>query len=222
MKNFISIAAIIVLSVLLINQCRKTSSIESTSKQNQSALLDSVQYYKNSLGQEVAEKKSFQGTAEELETILDAKRKENAQLNEALKKWKSIANATQIKSVVQLPGIPIPFEVPIPCKFSRTFVKHDQWFSVGGEVTEAQIFIENVLLYNTQTIVIGKRKLSMFRSEFRAEVTNSNPYIKTLDIENFNFIEKNKRFGVGFSLGIGVYHNGFFVGPSINYNLIEF
>lgn len=222
MKNFIHNSIIIILAILLIHQCEDNHALQKTSKHNESVLLDSVQYYKNSLGQEVAEKKSFQGTAQELEQILDAKRKENAQLNEAMKHWKSIANATQIKTVTEIKEVAIPFEVPIPCDFSRTFVKHDKWFSIGGEVTQAQIFVENILLYNTMTIVIGKRKLSMFRSEFRAEVTNSNPYIKTVDIENFNFIEKNKRFGIGMSVGFGVYHKGFFVGPSLNYNLIEF
>jgi hypothetical protein len=222
MRNFIQIAIIIGLSVLLFHQCNKNRNIKSTNENNQSALLDSISYYKNSLGMEVAEKLAFQCTTAELEVILQDKRKENEQLNEALKKWKKIANATEINTVTEIKEVPIPFEVKIPCDFSRTFAKQDKWFSIGGMVNQDQIFIENVLLYNTQTVVIGKKKLSMFRSEFRAEVTNSNPYIKTVDIQSFNFIEKNKRFGIGISFGFGVYESGFFIGPSINYNLIQF
>lgn len=192
MRNFIQCLLIIILSISFIHQCESKKKMKKTSKHNESVLLDSVQYYKNSLGQEVAEKKSFQGTAQELEQILDAKRKENAQLNEAMKHWKSIANATQIKTVTEIKEVAIPFEVPIPCEFSRTFVKHDKWFSIGGEVTQAQIFIENILIPNDQTIVAGRKKLGWLKTEVRAEVINSNPNIKTYTIDNFTFVDKKQ------------------------------
>lgn len=222
MRDFTLNSIIIILAILFIHQCEDNHALQKTSKHNESVLLDSVQYYKNALGQEVAEKKSFQGTASELKQILDAKRKENAQLNEALKKWKSIANVTHTETITKIDSIKIPFEVPIPCDFIRTFLKKEKFYSVAGEVNQNEIFIDNILIPNTQTIVAGRKKLGWFKTEIRAEITNSNPYIKTTAIDNFTFVERKKRFGIGASFGFGLYHNGFFVGPSVNYNLIEF
>jgi len=222
MRDFTLNSIIIILGILFIHQYEDKKALSETSKKNQLTLLDSVNYYKNALGQEVAEKRSFQGTVDELETIIEQKKAESKQLAEALKKWKFIANATEIKTVTEIKEVAIPFEVPIPCEFSRTFVKHDPFYSIGGEVNQNQIFIDNIFVPDTQTIVAGSNKLGWYKTEIRAEITHSNPNIKTLTIDNFTFVEQKKRFGIGASFGFGVYHNGFFVGPSFNYNLIEF
>lgn len=222
MKNFTQNSIIIIMAILLIHQFEDKRAVQKTSKHNESVLLDSISYYKNSLGQEVAEKKSFQGTAQELKQILDAKRKENAQLNEALKKWRKVINISDTQTETRIDSIKVPFEVRVPCDFSRTWIKKEKFYSVAGEVNELGVTIENILIPNQQTIVVGTKKLGMFKTEFRAEITNSNPYIKTTSIDNFTFVERKKRFGIGASFGFGFYHNGFFVGPSVNYNLIEF
>jgi hypothetical protein len=221
-KNFIQILVIVVLSILLLNQCSKNRTLKSNNKSNQLALLDSVSYYKNSLGFEVAEKRAFQGTAKELKVILDQKKAENAQLAEAVKKWKKISSITEVGSVVKIKEVKVPFEVKVPCDFQRTFNKVEPFYSINGNVNQFGVKIDSILFNNTQTIVVGSKKIGFFKTEYRVESTNSNPFIKNTQLDNFSFTERKKRFGIGVSFGVGVYSGNFFIGPSVNYNIIQF
>jgi hypothetical protein len=222
MKNFIQIGLIVVFAVLFFNQCRLSTEKEKINKNNQLALLDSISYYENELGKEVAEKKAFKGSASELELILEQKKDSNEQLRVALKKWKRLKSVTTTETITKIDSVKVPFEVKIPCDFERNFKKEDPFYTIAGKVNETGLKFDEISFPNTQTLVVGDKKTSFFKTEFRMEVTNSNPYIKTTSIDNFTFIEKEKRFGLGFSFGFGIYSSGFFVGPSINYNLIEF
>lgn len=222
MKNFTELLLLSVLSVLLIHQCFVTSNNKSVYQKNTTVLLDSVSYYKNKIGLEVAEKLAFQGTAKDLETYLDAEKLKSKQLSIALEKFKKLASVTKTETIVEIKEVPIPFKVQVPCNFERTFLKVDPFYTFSGTVNQTGVFLEALTIPNTQTVVVGKKKISLFKSEFSAEVTNSNPFIKTTEINNFTFTEKEKRFGIGVSVGFGMYQNGFFVGPSINYNFIKF
>ncbi len=222
MRNFIQIAVIMCLSVLLLNQCNITAQKESSYQNNIEASLDSIKYYKNILGQEVAEKLAYKGSKNDLEQFLNAEKEKNKQLAASLKKWKTIASATKTTTVTEIKEVPVPFEVKIPCNFERTFLKEDPFYTFSGIVNQDGITFKNLLIPNTQTLVIGKKKTGFFKTEFRVESTNSNPYIKTTSLDNFTFIEKQKRFGIGVSFGFGFYQKGFFIGPSINYNFMQF
>ncbi|WP_439130010.1 DUF6549 family protein [Polaribacter sp.] len=220
--KFVQICLIILLSVLLFNQCSQNAHLQQTNKQNQLALLDSVEYYKNKLGLEVAQKLAFKGTVKDLSIIFEEAKKENAQLKEAVKKFKKLASATVVNTITEIKEVPVPFEVKVPYNFERTFLKEDNFYSLSGTVNQSGINFTSLSFPNTQTLVVGKKKTGFLKTEYRVEVTNSNPYIKTNAIDNFTFTEKTKRFGIGVSFGFGVYTNGFFVGPSVNYNLIKF
>ena len=110
-KNLIYITIIILLSVLLLNQCRKTDSIKKSNKHNQLTLLDSVSFYKNKLGLEVAEKLTFKGTAKELEIILEAKKQENKQLKIAIENFKKVDNTTSVNQSIKIDSVDIPFSL---------------------------------------------------------------------------------------------------------------
>jgi hypothetical protein len=222
MKNFTYIAILILISVLFFNQCRQTAQLKKSNKHNQLTLLDSINYYKNKLGLEVAEKSSFKGTVNDLSIAFEDAKKENTQLKEAVKKFKKLSTATITSTITEIKEVPVPFEVKVPCNFERTFLKENPFYTFSGVVNQGGINFKKILIPNTQTLVVGKKKLSLFKTEFRAEVTNSNPFIKTTTLDNFTFIDRKKRFGFGVSFGFGVYSNGFFIGPSVNYNFINF
>lgn len=222
MKNFIQIALIIVLSVLLLKQCNVSAHLEKTYKNNIETSLDSIQFYKNAIGLEVAEKKAYKGTAKDLELFLKDEKQKSKQLQTALNKYKKLASVTKIETITEIKEVPVPFEVKVPLDFSRTFLKENEFYSIAGEVNQNGINFKSLSIPNTQTLVVGKKDIGFFKTEFRAEVTNSNPYVKTSSLDNFTFTENKKRFGIGFSFGFGVYSNGFFTGASVNYNLIQF
>lgn len=190
-------------------------------KVNQLALFDSVQYYQNKLGLEVAQKQTFKGAAKELKTILSASVKENEQLKETIAKFKKLENASSVNQTIKIDSVDIPFNEKVSVNFVRKFLKQTEFYSFFGEVNQFGINI-NFLSNNLQTQVTGVKRLGWLSSEYRTEITNSNPHISTTNFQNFNFKERKKRFGIGVSFGFGFYQKGFFIGPSVNYNFIHF
>ncbi len=222
-REFIYILIIVVLASLFFRECSKVNSLKSESEQNTKALNDSLKYTKNKLGQEVASKLLFQGDKNTLQKIIDSKESENSQLKIALRDWKKIASAVKVETETKIDTVYIPFKDSIPYEFTRTFEKVDTWYSIFGTVTHKGISIDNIFIPNTQTIISGKKKVSFLKTEYRFEVTNSNPYIKTKTADIYNFTEPNKRFGISTIVGYGFSNKGLtpFVGVGLTYTFIK-
>lgn len=221
MKNFLQIAAIIILSIICINQYIRKNELAKTIELNELAEKDTIQYFTNKLGLEVAEKKAYKGTVEELEGYLQSARDSSKQFAEASKNWKEIASALQIELEFKVDSVDIPFDQPINFDFTRNFYKKTDTYTFSGVVNNFGLNID-AFARATITPVTGTKPAGLFSSDFSTEITSSNNLIRVTDFNSFNFVERKKRFGIGFSLGFGLYHRGFFVGPSINYNLIQF
>ncbi|QQV90656.1 hypothetical protein Danklef5_24 [Polaribacter phage Danklef_5] len=221
MKNFLQIAAIVVLLIICINQCVSKNELKKTIELNELAEKDTIEYYTNQLGLEVAEKLSFKGTAKELEGYLQSARDSSKQFAEASKNWEEIASALQIELEFKVDSVDIPFDQPINFEFTRNFYKKTSSYTFSGEVNQFGLNI-NAFAKATITPITGMKATGLFSSDFSTEITSSNNLIRVTDFNSFNFVDRKKRFGIGFSLGFGLYQKGFFVGPSINYNLIQF
>jgi hypothetical protein len=224
-KDFLYIAALIVISLLYFDSCSSDSFDKANQKQNDKAIKDSIQYYKNELGQEVAEKLAFKGDKDQLKRVLELKESENSQLKESLKKWKKIASATKVKTVTEIKEVPVPFKDTIAFEFERTFEKVDKFYSIFGSVNQKGINFSSISFPNTQTIVTGQKKVSFLKTEYRFEITNSNPYMKTVQADSYNFVERNKRFGFGIIGGYGLSSNlntSFYIGVGFSYDLFKF
>lgn len=224
-RDFLYIAALIFISMLYFDSCSKDNFDLANQKQNDKVINDTIQYFQNELGQEVAEKLSFKGSKKQLERIINLKESENSQLKVALKKWKKVASATKVKTVIEIKEIPIPFKDTIPFTFNRSFQKVDKFYSIFGNVNQSGLTFDRISIPNTQTIISGKKKVGFFKTEYRFEVTNSNPFIKTVQADSYNFVERNKRFGIGVIGGYGLssgLKTNFFVGVGVSYNLIKF
>lgn len=221
MKNFLQITLIIVLSIISINQCVTNTGFKEQIELNELAEKDTVSYYVNKLGLEVAKSKSYQGTAEELEIYLQNARDSSKQFAEATRKWRKIANALHIEIEFKADSVEIPFNTPINFEFTRSFFKQTDAYVFKGFVNNFGINID-ARATATITPITGTKPTGLFSNDFRTEITSSSELLRIKDFKNFNFTERKKRFGVGFSVGFGFYQNGFFVGPSINYDLIQF
>lgn len=224
MRNFIQIALIVGLSVLLLNQCRQTAQLKKSNKHNQLTLLDSVKYYQNKLGLEVAEKLAFKGTSKELQTILDTKKEENQQLKVALEKFKKVDNATSVNQTIKIDAVDIPFDKKVSVNFVRKFLNQTDFYTFSGEVNQLGINI-NFLSNNLQTSITGVKSVGWLSSEYRTEISNSNPFISTNNFDSFTFQKKQKRFGVSFFGGYAFTSNFQFqpvVGVGVSYDLFRF
>ena len=220
MKDFIYIVVIIILSVWLMENCEDKRTLEKYETQNEQAIKDTVQYYKNRLGQEVAEKKALRGLESDIERLIQ----DNQQLKEAIRKFKQVETVTRVVTETKIDTIEIPFEKPVSLNFQRSFFKLDDYYSIGGEVDQNGVKIDSVIIPNEQAIVIGEKKTGFFKSEFRVEVTNSNPMIKVTDVDGYDFEVPKKRFGVGPYAGYGMTPNGLSpqVGIGVSYDIIQF
>tara|TARA_R110002096_G_scaffold419874_2_gene624702 strand:- start:213 stop:878 length:666 start_codon:yes stop_codon:yes gene_type:complete len=221
MKNYLQIVLIVLFAVLYFNKCTTNKTDKKTAKNNAAALLDSVIYYKNKLGLEVAEKKTFQGNAADLKIYFEAEKVKSKQFSEASKNWKKLYNAAVIKLKFKIDSVDIPFKKPVPFKFNRKFYQKTKQYTIAGRVNESGINLD-LLATATITPFTGSKKIGIFKTDFKTEITSSSPVLTITDFNNYTFKTKEKRFGLGLSFGVGIYRNGFFIGPSVNYNIIRF
>lgn len=224
MKNFIYIAIIVILTVLSIHQCREKNAFKASIANNNKAYLDSVEYYKNKLGLEVAEKRTLQGTEKELEIYLEQEKVKNKQLATALKGWVKKYKALKIEVELKIDTVDIPFTKAVPYKFTRSFYQETGLYQFSGVVTQNGIII-NTLATATLTPVSGLKRKGLFTTLPKTEITSSNQFLKVKDFESFNFTPVKKRFGFSVFGGY-VITSGLEVSPAvgvgISYDLFSF
>jgi hypothetical protein len=104
------------------------------------------------------------------------------------------------------------------------FNLNDKYYAINGRSTNKGLFIDELSIPNTQSIVVGNRKQGFLRTEYRIEVQNSNPYIKTTDIDSYTIKERNKRLGLGLYIGYGLNNTGLTpqLGVGLSYDVIRF
>ena len=218
MKNIhhIITAALIVLCIYL---WRNGQKVQYTATNNIEALTDSLGRYQTKEGAWVAEKKLFHGTERDLKQIIKSK---DAAFQNLLKSFKKPVAAAVIKTVTIIDTVFIPYEnkIDLPV-FELPFSKVAKHYSINGISTNEGISILDIEIPNTQSIVIGKKKIGWFKYEHRIEVVNSNPLIKTKDLDGFSFRPKPKRFGLGVFVGYST-DLEVVIGVGINYNLLSF
>ena len=214
--NHIIIAALIVLCIYL---WRSKNQVEYTATNNIAALTDSIGHYKNKEGVWVAEKKLFQGTEKELRHIIKSKDKAFQKL---LKTFKKPIAAATVKTITKIDTVFIPYETKIDLPvFKLPFSKISKHYSISGISTNEGIGISDISIPNTQSVVIGKKKTGWFKSEYRIDVENSNPHIKTTDLDGFSFRPKPKRFGLGVFVGYST-DLEVVIGVGVSYNILSF
>lgn len=201
---------------LFLKQCERSADLQFKRDNAMEYLKDSVRYYKNKLGQEIAVKTALQGSNESLKLLLSKSEKE---LRELTKKFKDVQAAGQITTITKIDTIKIGYEIPVPFEFSRDWQKNDPFYSIAGHSTQEGITINSLEIPNTLSFVIGKRK-----GEYLIEAVNSNPNIKTTGLDSYTLKVPKKRFVVGIFAGYGIGSAGLtpLVGIGVGYNIISF
>lgn len=182
-RDIISLIVITLLILFSVNQCSKAKTNENVYKSNLKAVNDSVSYYKNRYGQEVALKTNIiaQSTNELKEAL-----KENKQLKEAVKRFKKLDVVAEVQTVTQIKEVIIPKTDTIHDTFFPEFAKETEHFSIHAKSTQEGLELINLQIPNKQSVVVGSYKPSFFgKSQMSTIVTNSNPYIKVNDIQTY-------------------------------------
>lgn len=106
----------------------------------------------------------------------------------------------------------------------QRLVKGFKKVDAAGNITQQFDIDSTFVPYNTLSFAIGKTK-GLFNSEYRIEVVNSNPKIKTIGLDSYTFKAPKKRIGIGLQVGYGIGSDFTiqpYVGIGISYNFIRF
>ncbi len=209
---------------LFLNTCREKKELQREASNNVDFLNDSIRYYKNSLGQEIAVKTALNGEKNALEVLLSKQIDSTGQLKRLVSKFRNVDAAGNITTITKIDTIKIGFEVPIPCEFHREWEKASEFYSISGESDQNGITINSLSVPNTLSFAIGKRKKGWFNSEYVIEAVNSNPNITTIGLDSYSLKVPQKRFGISLFAGYGMSSDGLspLIGIGVGYNLIEF
>ena len=218
MKTFYHKAIILVLIVLCIYLWRGKKYIETVSTSSIEALTSDIKEFKTKQGLWASEKQAFEGTEKDLKQIIKTK---DAALQNALKTFKKPVAAASIKTIVEIDTVFIPYDKTVDFEFSETFKKDTKYYSINGVANQKGVDVLNVSIPNTQTLVIGKKKVGFLKYETTVDVINSNPLIKVDELEAFSFKSKPKRFGLGIFVGYST-ELEVVIGAGVSYNLISF
>ena len=216
-KDIIYIIIIILLGVYSFNQWKARKLETKTYASNMEVLNDSISYYKNKQGLWVAEKQVFIGNEKDLKTIIKTKNKE---FQQAIKSFKKPIAATQIKTDAKIDTVFVPYKVEAP-PFSISFNEIKKHYALSGLSTNEGLFIHSISIPNTQSVVIGKKKIGFMKYENRIEVTNTNPLIKVSGLDGYSYRDKSKNFGAGAFAGLDVHGKATF-GLGVFYSPIRF
>jgi len=220
MRYVVLIIVIAVLSVVLFQTCEDKQAQYHKFKNTTAYLNDSVRFYKNKYGQEVATKTALQGDNEQLGLLLSKTKKE---LTDLTKKYKRVKTAVEVKTVFTIDTLFVPFSDPIDFTFKRPFVEEKVHYRIKGMVTEQGITFNDINIPSTLSLVIGERKNGLFKPRTIAIDANvDNPLINIEGLESYIYKPKIKRWGVGVQFGYDVISLQPSLSVGINYNFIRF
>lgn len=206
--SFYSWAAVAILLFLAVNRCNKVQELRNNNDSVNAFLNDTIQYYQNELGQEVAEKIALQGDKQTLQTLLSKEIDKNGQLSSLAESFRKIDAAGLIRTETKFDTIEVPFEVPVETSFSRSFSKNEKFYSLSGSVDQLGVYIDS---FNTETelaFAIGKRKTGLFQSEYRFEATSNNPHVKITGLDGYTYKENTGYLSIDAQAGYGITLNG--------------
>ena len=202
--RFFPYLVVLILLLLLNRQCQKTKNVYSFYKKEK----QEVQVYKNKLGTLTASVNASELSNKQLKELL---LKKNDTLKKLASEFRQIRTVTKIKEVIKIDTVKVPFEVQIPCEFER-FGKYDtdSYFQFDYSLNQNGFSLSDITIPNETTIITGtKRKWFLGKQYLTTDITNTNPYIHTTQIQSVVIpvqVEwyNNKWLYLGVGIGTGV------------------
>ena len=206
-KNAIYIGVIVILIFVIFRQCNSATQQRQSQESVTEFLNDTIAYYQNEIGQQVAEKKAIQGDKAALAILLSKQIDSTGQLKRLVLKYKNIAAAGNITQETKIDTVEIPYEVPVPVDFTRDFAANTDYYSISGTSNQNGVTLTDIQIPNTLSFAIGKKRTGFFRSEYRIEAINSNPYVQTTGLDSYTLEVPTKRLGLSLYAGYGLGSN---------------
>jgi hypothetical protein len=172
------IALLAILLLLSIHQC---ASEKRTATNNMLALTDTVQQYTSALGTQTAVIRTLQTGQKQLKDVL---LKKDAELAALTKRYHKLHSVTAITTVTRIDTITIKYTDTVPQIFNREGSVQDKWYSFRYTSNQNGICIDSLTVPNSTFVVTGtKRKWFLGRETLTTEVTHTNPYVHTQQLQ---------------------------------------
>lgn len=182
-KASVFILGAVLLLLLIISKCTSDKYKEESVryKKNVEALKDTIRYKNNAIGTITASKKAFEVTAKELKKQVWIK---DEKINKLTKDFEKLQSVIKTTTAVSIPEINVAYKDSVPFIFERKAQVKNDWYSLNVKSDHKGITLSNLNLENTSYHILGQKRDGLFKKPYwEAEVTNTNPYFKTTNIE---------------------------------------
>lgn len=173
----------ILILLLFVGQCTQSKYKDENKrlKSNVEALQESVKYTKNKLGTLTASKKAIEASEKELKKQVWLK---DEKLKKLTEEFNQVKSATKIKTIVTIEKIPVPYPDTIPCVFDKKINVKEKWYNFSLTSTQKGISIDSLQIPNEQYVITGMKRDGFLKPKYlQVSVTNTNPFIKTIDVQ---------------------------------------
>jgi hypothetical protein len=148
------------------------------------------------------------------ESLLKDLTSKNKELKEQVKEFKDVKSITKTVTKVIIDTVFIEPDSThvdtITGNFYGRFATTTIYYSIDGNYSNKGFRLNSLEIPNEQTIVIGDKKIKGFLgitkgTEFTIDIKNSNPYVNTINVQNYT-IKKTKKWyeKPTFLIGVGI------------------
>ena len=132
---------------------------------------------------------------------LDEYINKNEDLKKEVKKFKKISSITKSNTKTVIDTIKVAFLDTIRVDSNGYFTKDikidSTYYQMDFRVDNSSFHLNHLEIPNEQTIIIGDKKIKNIMgiskgTEYTIDVTNSNPYVQTLNMQNFTIKDEKK------------------------------
>lgn len=172
------IALLTILLIVSVHQCTREKRTVTT---NLLTLTDTVQYYTNSLGTQTAVIRTLDTDNKQRKEII---LKKDAELAAVTKQYRNVHSVTKFTTLTRIDTITVKYTDTVPQIFNREGSVQDKWYSFRYTSNQNGITIDSLTVPNSTFVVTGtKRKWFLGRETLTTEVTHTNPYVHTQQLQ---------------------------------------
>ena len=157
--------------------------------------------------------KAFNITTEQIETLTN----KNDELKKQIKEFKDVEAVTiiQTNTVIDTVVFSVPnTSIDSACNFVSQLVIDTTFYSFDFTYTQKDFTINKLSIPNKLSIVVGDKKIKGWTGitkgkEYTIDVSSSNPYVNTVNIQNYKIVDEKKWYetkwfliGAGFVGGV--------------------
>lgn len=157
--------------------------------------------------------KAYSISSDQVETLA----RKNKELNQQIKSFKEIESITVVETNTLIDTV--VFEVfnndSVNCNFKSQLIIDTTFYSFDFTYTNKDFTINKLSIPNNLSIVVGDKKVKGWTGitkgkEYTIDVLSSNPYVNTVNIQNYKIVEEKKWYETkSFLIGVG------FIGAAI-------